>query len=87
MIGFTQRTIMQVFMGWCMREPYCSLSSAVCNTTIPTLPLYEITEYALCSPFCNVSHYLYINILQHSTAQHSTVQYSAVHLLVEIKYI
>jgi hypothetical protein len=24
-----------------MREPYCPLSSAVCNATIPTLPLLE----------------------------------------------
>jgi hypothetical protein len=29
-------------MGWCMREPYCPLSSAVCNATIPTLPLFEM---------------------------------------------
>jgi hypothetical protein len=29
-------------MGWRMREPYCPLSSAVCNATIPTLPLFEI---------------------------------------------
>jgi hypothetical protein len=36
-------------MGWCMREPYCPLSSAVCNTTIPTLPLFEMAESA-CSP-------------------------------------
>jgi hypothetical protein len=28
-------------MGWCMREPYCPLYSAVCNATIPTLPLFE----------------------------------------------
>jgi hypothetical protein len=27
-------------MGWCMREPYCPLPSAVCNATIPTLPNY-----------------------------------------------
>jgi hypothetical protein len=38
-------------MGWCMREPYCPLSSAVCNATIPTLPLFEIAE-SPCSPFC-----------------------------------
>ena len=44
-------------MGWCMREPYCPLSSAVCNATIPTLPLFEMAESA-CSPFCYVLHYL-----------------------------
>jgi hypothetical protein len=33
-------------MGWCMREPYCPLSSAVCNATIPTLPLFEMSETA-----------------------------------------
>jgi hypothetical protein len=38
-------------MGWCMREPYCPLSSAVCNATIPTLPLFEMAESA-CLPFC-----------------------------------
>jgi hypothetical protein len=42
-------------MGWCMREPYCPLSSAVCNATIPTLPLFEMAESA-CSPFCYVLH-------------------------------
>ena len=36
-----------------MREPYCPLSSAVCNATIPTLPLFEMAESA-CSPFCYV---------------------------------
>ena len=40
-----------------MSEPYCPLSSAVYNTTIPTLPLFEIAESA-CSPFCYVLHYL-----------------------------
>jgi hypothetical protein len=44
-------------MGWCMREPYCPLSSAVCNATIPTLPLFKMAESA-CSPFCYVLHYL-----------------------------
>ena len=44
-------------MGWCMREPYCPLSSAVCNVTIPTLPLFEMAESA-CLPFCYVLHYL-----------------------------
>jgi hypothetical protein len=44
-------------MGWCMREPYCPLSSAVCNATIPILPLFEMAESA-CSPFCYVLHYL-----------------------------
>jgi hypothetical protein len=34
-----------------MREPYCPLSSAVCNAAIPTLPLFEMAESA-CSPFC-----------------------------------
>ena len=40
-------------MGWCMRESYCRLSSAACNATIPTLPLFEMAESA-CSPFCYV---------------------------------
>ena len=40
-------------MGWCTREPYCPLSSAACNATIPTLPLFEMAESA-CSPFCYV---------------------------------
>jgi hypothetical protein len=31
-------------MGWCTREPYCPLSSAVCNATIPTLPLFEMAQ-------------------------------------------
>ena len=44
-------------MGWCMREPYCPLSSAVCNATISTLPLFEMAESAF-SPFCYVLHYL-----------------------------
>ena len=44
-------------MGCCMREPYCPLSSAVGNATIPTLPLFEMAESA-CSPFCYVLHYL-----------------------------
>jgi hypothetical protein len=35
----------------------CPLSSAVCNATIPTLPLFEIVEFT-CSPFCYVLHYL-----------------------------
>ena len=36
-------------MGWCTREPYCPLSSAVCNAAIPTLPLFEMSESA-CLP-------------------------------------
>jgi hypothetical protein len=44
-------------MGWCMRESYCPLSSAVCNATIPTLPLFEMAKSA-CSAFCYVLHYL-----------------------------
>jgi hypothetical protein len=40
-----------------MREPYCPLSSAVCNATIPTLPSFEMAE-AACLPFCYVLHYL-----------------------------
>jgi hypothetical protein len=43
--------------GWCMREPYCPLSSAVCNATIPIFPLFEMAE-STCSPFCYVLHYL-----------------------------
>jgi hypothetical protein len=34
-------------MGWCMREPYCPLSSAVCDATIPTSPLFEMVESGL----------------------------------------
>ena len=45
--------------GWCTREPYCPLSSAVCNTTIPTLLLFEMTESA-CSPFCYVLHLSFV---------------------------
>jgi hypothetical protein len=30
-----------------MREPYCPLSSAVCNAAIPTLPLFEMAESGL----------------------------------------
>jgi hypothetical protein len=44
-------------MGWCMREPYCPLSSAVCNATIPTLLLFEMAESAY-SMFCYVLYYL-----------------------------
>jgi hypothetical protein len=43
--------------GWCTRGPYCPLSSAVCNATIPTLPLFAIAESA-CLPFCDVLRYL-----------------------------
>ena len=47
-------------MGWCMKEP-CPLSSAVCNTTIPTLPLFEMAE-PTCSAFFYVLHYiLFVN--------------------------
>jgi hypothetical protein len=47
--------------GW-MREPYCPLSSAVCNAIIPTLPLFEMAESA-CSPFCYVLSFVYkVNI-------------------------
>jgi hypothetical protein len=42
-------------MGWCMREPYCPLSSAVGNATIPTL--VKMVKSA-CSLFCYVLHYL-----------------------------
>ena len=68
-------------MGWCAREPYCPLSSAVCNATIPTLPLFEMAESA-CSPFCYVLHdLLFISFFYHvcvtgQLLQHSTVQYS-----------
>jgi hypothetical protein len=80
-------------LGWCMREPYCPLSSAVCNATIPELPLFEMAESA-CSPFCYVLHYLsfikftsafyhacvigQLLTVQYSTVQYSTVQYSTV---------
>jgi hypothetical protein len=42
-------------MGCCMREPYCPLSSAGCNATVSTLPLFEMAESA-CSSFCYVLH-------------------------------
>ena len=50
---------MQVFYGVVHEGavPYCPLSSAVCNATIPTLPLFEMAE-SPCSPFCYVLHYL-----------------------------
>ena len=41
-------------IGWYMREPYCSLSSAVCNATIPSLPL---------SPFFYVLHYVSLRLV------------------------
>ena len=44
-------------MGWCMREPYCPLSSAVCNAAIPTLSLFEMGKSA-CSLFCYILHCL-----------------------------
>ena len=44
-------------MGWCMREPYCPVSSAVCNATMAPLLLFEMAESA-CLPFCYVLHYL-----------------------------
>jgi hypothetical protein len=49
-------------MGWCMKEPYCPLSSAVCNAT--TLPLFEMAESA-CLAFCYVLHlsFVYIGFL------------------------
>jgi hypothetical protein len=57
-------------MGWCMGEPYCPLSSAICNATIPTLvhliPSFEMAESAF-SPFCNVLHYLLFLITTHFT--------------------
>jgi hypothetical protein len=31
-------------MGWCMREPYCPLSFAVCNASIPTLAFFEMAN-------------------------------------------
>jgi hypothetical protein len=34
-------------MGWCMREPYCPLSSAVCNATIPTKLLFEMARICM----------------------------------------
>ena len=49
-------------------EPYCPLSSAVCNATIPTLPLFEVAKCA-CSPFCYVFHYFlfikFISLFSH----------------------
>ena len=51
------KEVCKFFTGWCMREPCCPLSSAVCNATIPTLPLFEMTESA-CSTFYYVLHYL-----------------------------
>jgi hypothetical protein len=48
-------------MGWCMRQLYCPLSFAVCNATIPTLPLFEVAESAY-SPFCYVLHFFVYKI-------------------------
>jgi hypothetical protein len=64
-------------MGWCMREPYCPLSSAVYNATIPTLSLFEMAKSA-CSPFCYILHYL---LFIKSCC--SAVQYSTVYFLVK----
>ena len=51
-----------------MREAYCSLSSAVCNATIPILSLFEMAECAF-SPFCYVLRYIlfikFISVFYH----------------------
>jgi hypothetical protein len=72
----------RISWGWCMREPYCPLSSAVSNATIPTLPLFEMAEFS-CLPFCYALHYLlFINLFRHFITYMwldsccSTVQYS-----------
>jgi hypothetical protein len=82
---FNIRASVKDFMGWCMREPYCPLSSAVSNATIPTLPLFEIAEFAYL-PFCYALHYLvlFINLFRHFITYMwldsccSTVQYSKI---------
>jgi hypothetical protein len=42
-------------MGWCMREPYCPLSSTVCNATIPT--------FRRSVTFCIIFFKVYISFL------------------------
>jgi hypothetical protein len=52
-------------MGWCIREPYCPLSSAVCNTTIPTLLLsqhYYYPNITIIPTLLLSQHYYYPNI-------------------------
>jgi hypothetical protein len=77
-------------MGWCMREPYCPLSSAVCNATIPTFPLFVMAESA-CSPFCYILHYLLFIKLKsafyHVCVTGQLLYHSTVNLLVKLQYI
>ena len=64
--------------------------SAVCNATIPTLPLFEMTESA-CSPFCYVLHYVlfikFISAFYHVCVTGQLPQHSAVNSLVQVQYI
>jgi hypothetical protein len=67
-----------------MREPYCPFFSAVCNATIPTLPLFEMAESA-CSPFCYVLHYLvlikFVSAFYHVCVTGQLLWHSTVNLL------
>ena len=77
-------------MGWYIREPYCPLSSAVCNATIPTLPLLEMTESA-CSPFCYVLNsrlfIKFISAFYHIRVTGKLLQHSTVNFLDKVQYI
>ena len=46
----------------CKEGVQCPLSLAVCNATIPTLPLFEMAESAN-SPFGYVLHFLFIKFI------------------------
>ena len=63
-------------IGGCMGEPYFPLSSAVCNATIPTLPLFQMAESA-CLLFCYVLHYLlFIKFISYTDWTVAVAQYS-----------
>ena len=70
-------------MGWCMYEGALLptlLGLAVCNATIPILPLLDDTVESACSPFYYVLHYLlFIKLLSYIYIRDWTVvvaQYS-----------
>jgi hypothetical protein len=80
-------------MGWCIRESYYPVSSAVCNATIPTLPLFEMAE-SVCLPFCYVLHLiihlLFIKFISAFLSRMrdwtvAVAQHSTVHLLVKVQ--
>jgi hypothetical protein len=58
-----------------MRKPYCPLSSAACNATIPTLPLSFV--YKVSIGFLSRMRDWTVAVAQHST----------VNLLVNVQYI